>query len=137
MNDFNYDRSVYSLLLGSNIKSAREKAELTQKDLAETMNVSRNTISLWERGLSEPGAYQILRLCHALDCSADQLLQLDFDVEEMKPDRVCHLWSDDEFSIRVCGPAMDFTKSVPKLIMFSAGQVLCVKGSMSTMERVY
>lgn len=39
--------------IGEKIKMARIKANLTQEQVAEVLNVSRQTISNWETGVSQ------------------------------------------------------------------------------------
>lgn len=41
-----------SYVTGKTIKELREKRKLTQKELAENINVSDKTISKWETGVS-------------------------------------------------------------------------------------
>jgi len=53
--------------LGDRIKTARKAAVLTQKELADKINVGNTTISNWEKGVSRPDADQIQVLCWALD----------------------------------------------------------------------
>lgn len=36
--------------LSEKLKNAREKAELSQKDVAEALNISRQSVSKWETG---------------------------------------------------------------------------------------
>ena len=53
--------------LGDRIKTARKATGLTQKELADKINVGNTTISNWEKGVSRPDADQIQVLCWALD----------------------------------------------------------------------
>lgn len=39
--------------IGSKVKSARINANLTQEQVADFLNVSRQTISNWENGISQ------------------------------------------------------------------------------------
>lgn len=41
---------MYTKSLAKLFKKSREKRELTQKDIADLLNVNRSTISNWERG---------------------------------------------------------------------------------------
>lgn len=61
--------------LGLRIKELREKAELTQKELADKAGVSQRAISHWEQGLREPGlgAAQALAAALGVDCRAFQV----------------------------------------------------------------
>ena len=43
-------------MLGENIKSARESKGMTQQELADRLNVVRQTVSKWEKNLSVPDA---------------------------------------------------------------------------------
>lgn len=45
------------------IKGARVEKNLTQKQAAKEMKVTRETISNWEKGVTAPTAPQLLRLC--------------------------------------------------------------------------
>lgn len=45
------------------IKGARVEKGMTQKQAGEAMNVTKETISNWERGITAPTAPQLLKLC--------------------------------------------------------------------------
>ncbi len=62
--------------LGENIKKARKAAGVTQKELAERLQVYQKDISRWETGVRTPSAEYIIQICKALDISADYLLGL-------------------------------------------------------------
>ena len=62
--------------LGENIRKARKAAGVTQKELAERLQVYQKDISRWETGVRTPSAEYIIQLCKALDISADYLLGL-------------------------------------------------------------
>lgn len=47
------------LFLGQRLKSARQAACLSQEHAADTLRVSRQVVSKWERGLSCPTAIQL------------------------------------------------------------------------------
>ena len=48
---------------GENLQYYRKREEITQEQLAEKMEVSRQTISKWEAGTSYPEMEKILQLC--------------------------------------------------------------------------
>ena len=56
------------------LRRAREVRGLTQAQLAEKIQRTHNVISNLERGVQVPSADQIVRLCDALDVSAEWLL---------------------------------------------------------------
>ena len=58
----------------ANLKRLRKRAERSQDSLAEELQVSRQTVSGWERGRSYPDLDMLLRLCGALHATPDQLL---------------------------------------------------------------
>ena len=60
--------------LAGRIRELREKARLTQKDLAELSNVSIKTVHRWEFGERIPRANEIQRIAAALHVSEAELL---------------------------------------------------------------
>jgi transcriptional regulator with XRE-family HTH domain len=58
------------------LKDLRVNAGLTQYELALILDLRGNTISEWERGLTEPRIpiRKVLLLCQTLDCSLDDLI---------------------------------------------------------------
>jgi transcriptional regulator with XRE-family HTH domain len=60
--------------VGEMIRKARHAKGLTQKQLAEQMNISDKAISKWECGLGNPSASLILRLSGLLEIDAKALL---------------------------------------------------------------
>lgn len=64
-------------MLNENIHNKRKKANLTQEELAEKINVSRQTISNWELGSTSPNPEQLKLLSKTLKVSIDELLDND------------------------------------------------------------
>ncbi len=62
--------------LGTRIKAARKAKNKTQDEVAESIGVSKGTVSQWERGIKQPGILNILGLCTFLNISLDELLDL-------------------------------------------------------------
>ncbi|MDR0951953.1 MAG: helix-turn-helix domain-containing protein [Oscillospiraceae bacterium] len=62
------------LNVGTRIKKARIDKKLTQAELAERLELSNNYISSIERGTSIPSLDCFIRVCNALDVTADMLL---------------------------------------------------------------
>jgi len=56
------------------ISSRRKELKLTQKELAEILNVSDKTISKWEVGINFPDITMLAPLANALDVNVTQLL---------------------------------------------------------------
>ncbi len=62
-------------VFGKNLQFYRKRKNLTQEQLAEQMDVSRQTISKWEAGATYPEMEKILQLCDLFSCSMDTLLR--------------------------------------------------------------
>ncbi|WP_428306231.1 helix-turn-helix domain-containing protein [Lacipirellula sp.] len=61
-------------MLGSAIRKARQKAGLTQEELAFRADVSRNYISLLELEQKSPTVQTLLKVANALGVKASQLV---------------------------------------------------------------
>lgn len=64
--------------LGDNIQKLRKDLKLSQEQLAEKIDVTRQTISNWELGETSPNPEQLKLLSKALGVSIDELLGNDF-----------------------------------------------------------
>lgn len=62
-----------------NLKAAREKRGLSQKEVAESIGVAKSTYSLYESGNREPNVQTIKKISDLLSVSADDLLGIDED----------------------------------------------------------
>lgn len=62
-----------------NLKDARLKKNLSQKEVAEKIGVAKSTYSLYESGNREPNVDTIKKIADVLDVSADKLLGLETD----------------------------------------------------------
>ncbi len=71
-------------MLNENIKSLRKSNGLSQEELAIKLNVVRQTISKWEKGLSVPDSDMLISLSEVLETSVSVLL--GETVDEPKPD---------------------------------------------------
>ena len=57
-----------------NLKIARERIGISQKELAEKVGVAKSTYSLYESGNREPNVQTIKKIADILNVSADELL---------------------------------------------------------------
>lgn len=71
-----------SYVTGKTIKELREKRRLTQKELAEKINVSDKTVSKWETGKGLPDVSVLEELAKALGTSITELLTGDLRENE-------------------------------------------------------
>lgn len=60
--------------MGEKLKAAREAAGMSQTELAEAVGRYQKDISLYEKGLREPGALTLKKMAQALGCSMDSLV---------------------------------------------------------------
>lgn len=59
--------------IGKFISENRKKKNLTQEALAEKLNISKNAVSKWERGLNLPDVSIMQDLCNILEISLNEL----------------------------------------------------------------
>lgn len=74
------------MILADKIIHLRKKCGWSQEELAERMNVSRQSISKWEGAQSVPDLDKILKLCQVFGVSTDYLLKDEIEEDEMKED---------------------------------------------------
>lgn len=63
--------------LGQNLQFLRKKNDITQEQLAEKLDVSRQSISKWESDTTYPEMDKLIQLTQMFHCSMDDLLQKD------------------------------------------------------------
>ncbi len=63
-----------TLKIGRYIQHLRKAAGMTQKDLAEKLNISFQAVSKWENGDTLPDTGLLLDLCDILNITVDRLL---------------------------------------------------------------
>lgn len=61
-------------MFNENLKTLRKTKGLSQEELAIRLNVVRQTISKWEKGLSVPDADMLIRISEILETSVSELL---------------------------------------------------------------
>ena len=61
-------------MLGERLYELRRKKNLSQEEMAEKLNVSRQTISKWETNQSQPDFDKIIPLCQLFNISSEELL---------------------------------------------------------------
>lgn len=68
--------------IGSKIKEYRNKAGLTQKDLADDLHVTYQAVSRWENDDAEPSIDMLKDMCRIFKCSTDDLFGIDKPEDE-------------------------------------------------------
>ena len=61
-------------MLGDNLKKFREQKGITQEDASVSLNIVRQTLSKWEKGLSAPDANMLEKIATLYDVSVSELL---------------------------------------------------------------
>lgn len=67
------------MTIGDKIKELRKEQNMTQENLAEKLNVSRQTISKWESNISIPDANNIVLICKVFHIDTNYLLDYQND----------------------------------------------------------
>lgn len=60
--------------IGSNIRALRKKNYLPQEQLAETLNMTRQTLSNYELGKRIPDIYELIRIADLFHVSLDEMV---------------------------------------------------------------
>lgn len=74
-----------TVAVGARIKAARERAGMTQDELAEALDMSSTHISVIERGVKSPRLDTFVSIANTLHVSTDMLLR---DVVEKSSDGI-------------------------------------------------
>lgn len=67
------------------LKKLRQHAKMTQEELAERLNVSRQSVAKWESGDSVPDVLKCSEIANIFDISVEQVVLMFMDKNE-KPD---------------------------------------------------
>lgn len=71
-------------MFSENLKTLRKASGFSQEQLAIRLNIVRQTVSKWEKGLSVPDAEQLVRLADILGVQVHDLLGKEVDVSDDK-----------------------------------------------------
>ena len=103
------------MALSEKLYALRKKSGLSQEQLAEQLNVSRQAISKWESGQSVPESEKLLTISNYFNVSLDHLMKEDDEQDDLSVDR----GNDD--SVRT----NDRAKWLPGIII-CVGGVICL-----------
>lgn len=70
-------------MIDANIKFLRKRAELSQEELAEKVDVSRQSVAKWENGESLPDIIKCRELAMIFGTTIDSLINYSFEDDEM------------------------------------------------------
>lgn len=71
-------------MFNENLKELRKRKGYTQEELATKVNVVRQTVSKWEKGLSVPDADSLQKIAEVLEVDVSQLLGAKIETEESR-----------------------------------------------------
>ena len=69
------EKSSIKKSLGEVLKQHREECKMTQEFVAESIGVSRQAVSKWETGASDPSTSNLLTLAKLFNTTAEELLR--------------------------------------------------------------
>ncbi len=73
--DMREEKQTTKVSLGEAIKANRLRCQMTQEFVAETIGVSRQAVSKWERGSSDPSTSNLIALAKLFGISPEELLR--------------------------------------------------------------
>ena len=68
------EQSTVKRSLGETIRAHRTRCQMTQEFVAESLGVTRQAVSKWEQGVSDPSTSNLLALAKLFGISAAELL---------------------------------------------------------------
>ena len=74
---------VTDMILAEKIITLRKRMNWSQEELAEKLNISRQSVSKWEVGATIPDLDKILKMSELFGVSTDYLLKDEMDVTEL------------------------------------------------------
>lgn len=69
------EKKAVAKSLGEALKENRIRCQMTQEFVAETLGVSRQSVSKWENGSSDPNASNLIALAKLYKISPEELLE--------------------------------------------------------------
>lgn len=68
-------------LFAQNLRGIIGRREISQKELADMLNISQQTVSRWIQGINAPSLERFVQLCNTLDINAEDLIGSNDDSE--------------------------------------------------------
>lgn len=73
--DVRREKRASTITLGNAIKANRMRCQMTQEFVAESLGVSRQAVSKWENGSSDPSTSNLIALAKLFQVSPEDLLR--------------------------------------------------------------
>ena len=110
--------------LGNNIYALRTRKGLSQGDLAEALDVSRQSISKWEVGGATPDLDKLLALCDLFEVTLDELVRGEISVAPAVVQDAAE--SSNESPLPTASPHPSGSHSTMKIVLITALVILGV-----------
>ncbi|MBO2535627.1 helix-turn-helix domain-containing protein [Rummeliibacillus suwonensis] len=113
-------------MISMNLKNLRMRHQLTQEEVAERINVSRQVIAKWEKGESTPDIQYCVQLASLYHVTLDDLVNFKDDVSELGiPPKGKHF-----FGVATLGERgqIVISKKAREVFELSAGDKLIIVG---------
>ena len=68
-----------------NLKMIRKQSQLSQEELGKKINVSKQTVSKYEKGIVEPNFYTLVEISKVFNCSLDSLVFGNIKLKSKNP----------------------------------------------------
>ena len=75
---------MFEISFSETLKKFRKENNLSQKELADMLQVSRPTIISYEKGTTEPTLYVLFRAAKVMNCSLDELVGINSPENKVK-----------------------------------------------------
>ena len=106
------------MAFSENLQFLRAQNGVTQEQLAETLGVSRQSVSKWESGASFPEMDTLLRICDLYSVNLDTLLRGSLE-ESQVSDTAHYNAFMDRFSLRISGAVGAIIASIGLMIIMA------------------
>ena len=99
------------MTFGEKLKKARQKANLSQKEMAEKLEINIRTYGSYERDERDVSTSLLLKICNTLHISSDELLHTDAQNNPAEENQQEHRpeISDDDIKFALWGGAEGIT----------------------------
>ncbi len=115
---------------GENLKKIRILKKLSQEDLAEKVNVSRQSVSKWETGDAFPTMNNLLELCKIFHCKIndlvnDSIIDIDSLGDEVKT-KVVSLKKEEQKKMKVLSKIISVISKIGRIFCYIAIPFICL-----------
>ncbi len=69
------EKKIVQKTLGEAIREHRSRCKMTQEFVAESIGISRQAVSKWESGISDPSTSNLIALAKLFGITAEELLK--------------------------------------------------------------